>query len=50
MTESRLEKDIARLEKDIARVLDVPPWLISERHRRPRFARLRWFLRRIWPL
>lgn len=33
----------------IARALDVPPWLIGLSPR-PRFARLRWALRRWWNL
>jgi len=36
-------------EHEVARAFDVPPWLIGLCPR-PRFARLRWALRRIWPL
>jgi hypothetical protein len=35
---------------EIARMFDVPPWLVDPAARRPRFARLRWALRRWWPL
>lgn len=35
---------------DVARSYDVPPWLVDTGLRRPRFARVRWFLRRWWPL
>lgn len=31
-----------------ARIFDVPPWLLG--HPKPRFARMRWALRRVWPL
>lgn len=33
---------------DIQRVYDVPPWLVTNAPR-PRFARLRWMFRRVWP-
>lgn len=33
----------------IARIYDVPPWVVSSEYRRPRFARVRWMLRRVWP-
>ena len=32
----------------IARGFDVPPWLCVPDYPRPRFARLRWVLRRWW--
>jgi len=35
---------------DASELFDVPPWLISDTHPRPRMARLRWRLRRVWPL
>ncbi len=35
---------------EIARLLDVPPWLIDLGVPRPRFARLRWKVRRVWPV
>lgn len=31
---------------EVARTYDVPPWLIDPSIRHPRFARLRWLLRR----
>lgn len=43
-----LAHDLARVGQ-IARAYDVPPWLIGDYHR-PRFARLRWALRRVWPV
>jgi hypothetical protein len=33
----------------IAKAYDVPPWLISGEHPAPRFASLRWRLRRVLP-
>jgi hypothetical protein len=35
---------------EIARLFDVPPWLVDGSYARPRFARLRWMLRRIWKI
>lgn len=32
----------------VARAFDVPPWVLGAR--RPRFWRLRWALRRVWPI
>ena len=32
----------------VARMFDVPPWIVGIRPA-PRFARLRWRLRRAWP-
>lgn len=37
-------------KRDIARLYDVPPWLVDPDYPRPRFARLRWRLRRWWPV
>lgn len=34
----------------IARMFDVPPWLVVPGYPRPRFHRVRWALRRWWPL
>jgi hypothetical protein len=34
---------------DICHAFDVPPWIVGVASR-PRFARLRWRLRRVWPL
>lgn len=34
----------------IARVFDVPPWLVDPDYPSPRFPRLRWMLRRFWPI
>lgn len=34
----------------VAWIYDVPPWLVDGRYPRPRFSRLRWRLRRIFPL
>lgn len=34
----------------IARLYDVPPWIVSGDYSAPRFPRLRWALRRIWPV
>lgn len=40
---------VRRIEvRQVARAFDVPPWLISSEIPRPRFARLRWALRRFW--
>lgn len=33
-----------------ARVYDLPPWLLTSNYPTPRFPRLRWALRHIWPL
>jgi hypothetical protein len=33
----------------VAALYDVPPWLIGD-YRKPRFERLRWRLRRVWPI
>jgi hypothetical protein len=33
----------------VFRRFDVPPWVCGL-YRKPRFARLRWFLRRVWPI
>lgn len=34
---------------DIMRVFDVPPW-VAGAYRKPRFARIRWALRRWWKI
>lgn len=34
---------------DIMRVFDVPPWVAGP-YRKPRFARVRWALRRWWKI
>jgi hypothetical protein len=34
---------------DIARLYDVPPWIIGD-YRKPRFAKIRWALRKFWPV
>lgn len=34
--------------EDVARLFDVPPWVVGL-YPRPRLARLRWRLRRVWP-
>lgn len=33
-----------------ARAFDVPPWIVDPMWPVPRFPRLRWRLRRVWPL
>lgn len=33
-----------------ARIFDVPPWMVDGNYPTPRFAGLRWKLRRIWPV
>jgi hypothetical protein len=38
----------AALRERIARWFDIPPWMVGSR-RRPRFARVRWALRRVCP-
>jgi hypothetical protein len=35
---------------EVARLFDVPLWVVDGSYKRPRFARLRWRLRRLWPL
>jgi hypothetical protein len=35
---------------DLALAFDLPPWLINGDYPRPRFPRLRWRLRKLWPL
>jgi hypothetical protein len=39
-----------RFEIDWLAHLYVPPWLLHPDYPAPRFPRLRWALRRIWPL
>ncbi len=34
----------------VARLYDVPPWVVSGGIPVPRFPRLRWMLRRVWPV
>lgn len=45
-------KDITNKQQitkmDIAQVFDVPPWSTNAGEK-PRFARVRWALRRVWP-
>ena len=36
--------------QQVAVAFDVPPWLVNRNYPAPRFSRLRWKLRRIWPL
>jgi hypothetical protein len=38
-----------QVKEEIARMYDVPPWLTNPDRPRPRFARARWALRRVWP-
>jgi hypothetical protein len=37
-------------QQHVARVYDLPPWLLASDYPAPRFPRLRWRLRRVWPL
>jgi hypothetical protein len=46
-TKQRFELD---WQQHVARTYDLPPWLLSSDYPRPRFSRLRWALRRVWPL
>lgn len=39
-----------RARAEIYNVFDIPPWLRPGGPARPRFARLRWALRRLWPI
>ena len=48
-TEETVEWPLDEVRESIIRAFDVPPWMIV-RNPRPKFARLRWRLRRIWPL
>jgi hypothetical protein len=36
--------------RHVARLYNIPPWIVSGDYPAPRFPRLRWMLRRIWPV
>lgn len=36
--------------QQIAKAFDVPPWIMNPAYPVPRFPRLRWALRRFWPV
>jgi hypothetical protein len=36
--------------RQAARLYDVPPWIVSGDYPAPRYPRLRWMLRRVWPV
>jgi hypothetical protein len=45
----REHEDAEHLRRHIAYIYDVPPWLLGLRPV-PRFPRLRWALRKVWPV
>ncbi len=33
----------------VARIYDLPPWIVDPKRPIPRFSRVRWMLRRVFP-
>lgn len=47
MAQERFKRD---WQDKVCQLYDVPPWIVSGDHPTPRFPRLRWMLRRVWPV
>lgn len=45
-----LARDVGLTTERICEIYDVPPWMVSHHYEAPRCARLRWALRKVWPV